>query len=74
MLYLEQQIGSEERFEQVLREYIKKFRQKSVLTEDWLQFLKDSFPDKKDVLDKIDYDGWLHKPVRIFVLFFIFHF
>jgi leukotriene-A4 hydrolase len=63
LLYLEQQLGSEEHFEQMLRDYIKKYRRQSVTTDMWIDFLKISFPDKKDVLDKINFDGWLKKPV-----------
>jgi hypothetical protein len=65
LLYLEQQLGSEERFEQMLRDYIKKYRRQSVTTDMWIEFLKSSFPDKKDILDKVDFDGWLKKPVSI---------
>jgi aminopeptidase N len=60
---LEQLLGSKERFEQMLRDYIKKYSGKSVMSQDWIQFLKNAFPDKQDVLDKVDFDSWLNKPV-----------
>lgn len=68
LLYLEQELGSEERFEQMLRDYIKKYCQQSVTSDMFIEFLKNSFPDKKDVLDKVDFDGWLTKPVKFDIL------
>jgi leukotriene-A4 hydrolase len=61
-VYLEQNIGLDQ-FEAMLKAYIKKFRQKSIVSDDWINFLKDYFPDKKEFLDNVDFDGWLYKPV-----------
>ncbi|KAI6230990.1 Leuk-A4-hydro-C domain-containing protein [Aphelenchoides besseyi] len=62
LLYLEQELGSKERFEEMLKAYIKKYRRQSIVTDDWIDFLKSFFVDKKQVLDNVDFDSWLHKP------------
>ncbi|KAI6179628.1 Leuk-A4-hydro-C domain-containing protein [Aphelenchoides besseyi] len=59
LLYLEQQLGSKERFEEMFKAYIKKYRRQSIVTNDWVEPF---FSDKKDVLDNIDFDSWLYKP------------
>ncbi|KAF1561683.1 UNVERIFIED_CONTAM: Aminopeptidase ltah-1.1, partial [Eudyptes robustus] len=62
LLYLEQLLGSNQRFEEFLRSYIKKYRRQSIVTNDWISFLKEFFADKKDALEAVDYAGWLNKP------------
>ncbi|KAI6208668.1 Leuk-A4-hydro-C domain-containing protein [Aphelenchoides besseyi] len=62
LLYLEQQLGSKERFEEMLKAYIKKYRRQSIVTDDWIDFLKTFFADKREVLDNVDFGSWLHKP------------
>ncbi|KAI6222892.1 Leuk-A4-hydro-C domain-containing protein [Aphelenchoides fujianensis] len=62
LFFLEQQLGAAERFDEFLRAYIKKFRYRSIHSEDFLAFLHEFFADKKDVLERIDVDAWLHKP------------
>ncbi|KAI6225081.1 Leukotriene A-4 hydrolase [Aphelenchoides fujianensis] len=62
LLYLEQQLGSNERFEEFLKAYVKKFRRQSISSDDWLAFLREFFADKKEVLERVDFDGWLNKP------------
>jgi leukotriene-A4 hydrolase len=44
----------------MLRSYIKKFRKQSVITQDWIDHLNECFSDKKDVLAKVDFNGWMH--------------
>lgn len=46
LLYLEQQLGTTDQFEAMLRDYIKKFRQKSITSDDWIEFLKNYFLGK----------------------------
>lgn len=65
MLYLEQRLGTKDQFEDMLRAYILKFRQQSITTDEWIQFLNEYFNDKKDVLEKVDFNGWLNKPVSL---------
>lgn len=60
LLYLEQQLGSNERFEEFLRAYIRKYRRLSIITSDWINFLNEYFADKSDVLQAVDFNGWLN--------------
>ncbi|CAD5205359.1 unnamed protein product [Bursaphelenchus okinawaensis] len=62
LLYLEQLVGSNQRFEEFLRAYILKYRRQSIITDDWISFLKEYFTDKKKELDEVNYDGWLRTP------------
>ncbi|KAI1715474.1 peptidase family m1 domain-containing protein [Ditylenchus destructor] len=62
LLYIEQKIGNIERFNEFLRAYITRFAQKSIVTDDFLAFLREFFTDKKDVLDSIDFNTWLTSP------------
>jgi leukotriene-A4 hydrolase len=59
LLVLEQKLGDSSRFEQFLRDYIDTFAGQSVVTEDWKQFLYTKYSDKKDVLNNINWNGWL---------------
>lgn len=58
-MLIEQELGAAP-FNDFLKKYIQKFAQKSVITKDWQDFLYESFPGKKDVLDSIDWNNWLH--------------
>ncbi|KAI6225082.1 Multiple C2 and transmembrane domain-containing protein 2 [Aphelenchoides fujianensis] len=60
LLYLEQKLGSNERFEDFLKAYVKKFRRQSIVTEDWIAFLREFFADKKEVLEQVDFSSWLN--------------
>lgn len=62
MLYLEQVLGDSSRFESFLKEYIAKFALKSIVTSDWRNFLYEYFSDKKDILDAVNWEGWLRAP------------
>jgi leukotriene-A4 hydrolase len=62
LLYIEQQLGSNERFEQFLRQYIQRFAYQSITTKDWLDFLYKFASDKRQVLDAIDFEKWLNNP------------
>ncbi|EFP10186.1 hypothetical protein CRE_24300 [Caenorhabditis remanei] len=58
---VEQTIGDNARFEQFLKNYIQKYAYKTVSTEEWKEYLYDTFSDKKVILDNINWDLWLHK-------------
>jgi leukotriene-A4 hydrolase len=45
-----------------LRAHIEKFKGQSIHTEDWKAFLYEHFSDKKNLLDQVDWNGWLHTP------------
>ncbi|VDK82515.1 unnamed protein product [Litomosoides sigmodontis] len=59
LMVLEQQLGVPQ-FNEFLKKYIEKFAQKSIVTDDWKAFLYEYFSDKKNVLDSIDWNNWLH--------------
>lgn len=63
LFYLEQLLGTKAEFEEMLRAYIRKFRQQSITTTEWINFMKEYYPNKSDILEKVDFDGWLNKPV-----------
>uniref|UniRef100_A0A1I8ERW6 Leukotriene A-4 hydrolase n=1 Tax=Wuchereria bancrofti TaxID=6293 RepID=A0A1I8ERW6_WUCBA len=57
--YEKQQLGVTS-FNEFLKKYIEKFAQKSIVTNDWKVFLYEYFSDKKNILDKIDWNNWLY--------------
>ncbi|KAL3998959.1 Peptidase M1 family protein [Acanthocheilonema viteae] len=59
LMILEQELGVSQ-FNEFLKKYIEKFAQKSIVTDDWKTFLYEYFSDKKNVLDSIDWNNWLH--------------
>ncbi|KAK6107032.1 Aminopeptidase ltah-1.1 [Brugia pahangi] len=59
LMILEQQLGATP-FNEFLKKYIEKFAQKSIVTDDWKVFLYEYFSDKKNILDKIDWNNWLY--------------
>ncbi|KAE8615200.1 hypothetical protein XENTR_v10008440 [Xenopus tropicalis] len=62
LFYLEQLLGGPEIFLGFLKSYIQMFAYKSVTTEQWKNFLYSYFKDKVDILDKVDWKGWMHTP------------
>ncbi|UMM28951.1 hypothetical protein L5515_011550 [Caenorhabditis briggsae] len=58
---IEQALGDNARFEEFLRNYIQKYVYKTVSTDEWKEYLYESFSDKKVILDNIDWNLWLHK-------------
>ncbi|XP_021247667.1 leukotriene A-4 hydrolase isoform X1 [Numida meleagris] len=62
LFYLEQLLGGPDVFMGFLKAYIQQFAYKSIVTEDWKTFLYSYFKDKVDVLDKVDWNSWLHAP------------
>lgn len=62
LFYLEELLGGVEIFNKYLRAHIEKFTGQSISTDDWKAFLYEYFNDKKDVLDQVDWNGWLDTP------------
>ncbi|KAM4748205.1 leukotriene A-4 hydrolase [Rhinophrynus dorsalis] len=62
LFYLEQQLGGPEVFLGFLKSYIQMFSYKTVTTEEWKKFLYSYFKDKVDILDKVDWNGWMTTP------------
>ncbi|VDK19867.1 unnamed protein product [Anisakis simplex] len=60
LMYLEQQLGDSAAFEKFLADYVKKFSGKSIITSQWKEFLYESFPEKKAVLDAVNWQNWLY--------------
>lgn len=59
--YLEDALGGPAVFEPFLRQYLKKFQYKSILTQDFKQNLYEYFEDSKsNVLSEVDWDKWLY--------------
>jgi leukotriene-A4 hydrolase len=59
--YLEDSLGGPEVFEPFLRSYLDKFKYKSLVTQDFKQYLYEYFNEKNsDALSKIDWDAWLY--------------
>ena len=50
-----------------MKAHVKEFAGKSITTDEWKNFLYSFMgPEKKDALDKIDWNGWLHSPGMVF--------
>ncbi|CAG8635662.1 17827_t:CDS:10 [Acaulospora morrowiae] len=65
LYHIEQVVGGPEFFEPYMKAHIEEFAGKSIVTNDWKNFLysfmeKNYGSAKKDALDKIDWNGWLH--------------
>ncbi|CAK5082914.1 unnamed protein product [Meloidogyne enterolobii] len=62
LLLLEQRLGDPPRFEQFLRSYINKFAYRSIVTDEWMDYLYEFYDDKRSILDSINWNNWLHRP------------
>uniref|UniRef100_A0A0K8RZY3 Leukotriene A(4) hydrolase n=1 Tax=Crotalus horridus TaxID=35024 RepID=A0A0K8RZY3_CROHD len=62
LLHLEQLLGGPDVFIGFLRAYIQQFAYRSIVTEEWKHFLYSYFKDKVDVLNKVDWNAWMHTP------------
>ncbi|XP_039356663.1 leukotriene A-4 hydrolase [Mauremys reevesii] len=62
LFHLEQLLGGPDVFIGFLKAYIQQFAYKSAVTEDWKKFLYSYFKDKVDVLNKVDWNTWMHTP------------
>uniref|UniRef100_A0A672SVK4 Aminopeptidase B-like n=1 Tax=Sinocyclocheilus grahami TaxID=75366 RepID=A0A672SVK4_SINGR len=64
--YLAHLAGDQSRFDAFLKDYVDKFKFRSVLAEDALEFYLEYFPDLKEKnvhkIDGLDFDSWLNVP------------
>ncbi|XP_066490275.1 leukotriene A-4 hydrolase [Tiliqua scincoides] len=62
LFYLEQLLGGPDVFIEFLKAYIQQFAYKSIVTEDWKNFLYSYFTYKTDILDTVDWNAWFNTP------------
>lgn len=65
LFYLEQKLGGPSVFDPFLKSYIDYFKYKSIVTDDFKNYLYLYFKNdsvKQHILDTVDWDSWLHKP------------
>ncbi|XP_052678415.1 leukotriene A-4 hydrolase-like isoform X2 [Crassostrea angulata] len=60
LFYLETLLGGPEVFEKFLRAYIENFKQQSIDTNQWKDFLYSYFHDKTEVLDSVEWEKWFY--------------
>uniref|UniRef100_A0A673NKT4 Leukotriene A-4 hydrolase n=1 Tax=Sinocyclocheilus rhinocerous TaxID=307959 RepID=A0A673NKT4_9TELE len=62
LYHLEELMGGPEVFMGFVKSYIQLFAYGSVTTEEWKNYLFTYFKDKVDILNKVDWNGWMHTP------------
>ncbi|XP_070395880.1 leukotriene A-4 hydrolase isoform X7 [Dermacentor albipictus] len=62
LYYLETLLGGPEVFDKFLLAYIEKYKYQSVDTWQWKAYLYDYFKDKADILNRVEWEAWLHSP------------
>ncbi|MGH0148532.1 UNVERIFIED_CONTAM: hypothetical protein FKN15_024224 [Acipenser sinensis] len=62
LYHLEELLGGPEVFMGFIKSYIQMFAYSSVTTDDWKNYLYTYFKDKVDILNKVDWNGWMHTP------------
>lgn len=62
LYHLEELLGGPEVFMGFVKSYIQRFAYSSVTTDDWKSYLFAYFRDKVDVLNKVDWNGWMFTP------------
>ncbi|XP_057180562.1 leukotriene A-4 hydrolase isoform X3 [Triplophysa rosa] len=62
LYHLEELMGGPEVFMGFVKSYIQLFAYGSVTTEEWKNYLFAYFKDKVDILNKVDWNGWMHTP------------
>ncbi|XP_063303243.1 leukotriene A-4 hydrolase [Pelobates fuscus] len=62
LFYLEQLLGGPDVFLGFLKSYLQVFAYKSVTTDEWKKYLYSYFKDKVEILDKVNWTGWMHTP------------
>ncbi|XP_076025317.1 leukotriene A-4 hydrolase [Genypterus blacodes] len=62
LYHLEELMGGPEVFIGFVKSYIQLFAYSSVTTDEWKDFLFTYFKDKVDVLNKVDWVGWMQTP------------
>lgn len=62
LFYLENILGGTKEFDPFIKHYFKKFARKSLDTFQFLDTLYAFFPNKKEILDDVDWKTWLYTP------------
>ncbi|XP_014610852.1 PREDICTED: leukotriene A-4 hydrolase [Polistes canadensis] len=62
LYYLEQLLGGPDVFEPFLKSYLVAFQYKSLVTNDWKEYLYQYFSDKTELLNSVDWNAWLNTP------------
>ncbi|KAJ8411320.1 hypothetical protein AAFF_G00173260 [Aldrovandia affinis] len=62
LYHLEELLGGPEVFMGFIKSYIQMFTYSSITTEEWKSYLFTYFKDKVDILNKVDWNGWMHTP------------
>ncbi|XP_006633419.1 leukotriene A-4 hydrolase [Lepisosteus oculatus] len=62
LYHLEELMGGPEVFMGFIKSYIQMFAYSSVTTDAWKNYLYTYFRDKVDILNKVDWNGWMHTP------------
>ncbi|ONH71062.1 Leukotriene A-4 hydrolase [Saccharomyces cerevisiae] len=62
LFHLETILGGKAEFDPFIRHYFKKFAKKSLDTFQFLDTLYEFYPEKKEILDSVDWETWLYKP------------
>ncbi|QHS75860.1 bifunctional aminopeptidase/epoxide hydrolase [Saccharomyces paradoxus] len=62
LFHLETVLGGKAEFDPFIRHYFKKFAKKSLDTFQFLDTLYEFYPDKREILDSVDWEAWLYKP------------
>ncbi|XP_062597065.1 leukotriene A-4 hydrolase-like, partial [Saccostrea cucullata] len=60
LFYLETLLGGPAVFEKFLKAYVEKFKQQSIDSNQWKDFLYSYFTDKREVLDSVEWDKWFY--------------
>nr|XP_034306708.1 leukotriene A-4 hydrolase isoform X4 [Crassostrea gigas] len=60
LFYLETLLGGREVFEKFLRAYVENFKQQSIDSNQWKDFLYSYFHDKTEVLDSVEWEKWFY--------------
>uniref|UniRef100_A0A8C7FDQ3 Leukotriene A-4 hydrolase n=1 Tax=Oncorhynchus kisutch TaxID=8019 RepID=A0A8C7FDQ3_ONCKI len=62
LYHLEELMGGPEVFMGFVKSYIQMFAYSSVTTEEWKKYLFTYFKNKVDILNKVDWNAWMHTP------------
>lgn len=62
LYHLEELMGGPEVFMAFVKSYIQMFAYSSVTTDQWKNYLFTYFKDKVDILNKVDWNAWMHTP------------
>ncbi|XP_068083792.1 leukotriene A-4 hydrolase [Anabrus simplex] len=61
LFHLEELVGGPDNFDPFLKDYLENFKYKSIVTDDFKNYLFEYFPSNNK-LRELDWDTWLHKP------------